>query len=47
MQMMKLLNMDEVALEVDSENPSHATKLYTDLGYRSYLQKRIMRKPLE
>ena len=47
MQMMKLLNMDEVALEVDSENPSHATKLYTDIGYRSYLQKRIMRKPLE
>ena len=47
MQMMKLLNMDEVALEVDSENPSHATKLYTDLGYRSYLQTRILRKPLE
>jgi len=47
MQMMKLLNMDEVALEVDSENPSHATKLYTDLGYRSYLQKRILRKPLK
>lgn len=47
MQMMKLLNMDEVALGVDSENPSHATKLYTDLGYQTYQQMRIMRKPLE
>jgi len=44
MQMMKLLNMDEVALGVDSENPSHATKLYTDLGYQTYQQMRIMRK---
>ena len=47
MQMMKLLNMDEVALGVDSENPSHATKLYTDLGYQTYQQMRIMRKSLE
>lgn len=47
MQMMKVLGMEEVALGVDSENLSGATKLYSGLGYRSYNRSVIMRKPLE
>ena len=47
MKMMKALGMEEVALGVDSENPSGATKLYYDLGYRSYSRSVVMRKRLE
>jgi len=47
MKMMKALGMEEVALGVDSENPSGATKLYEGLGYRSYKRSVVLRKPLE
>lgn len=47
MEMMKALGMEEVALGVDSENLSGATKLYSSLGYRSYNRSVILRKPLE
>ena len=47
MKMMKALGMEEVALGVDSENLSGATKLYYALGYRSYSRSVVMRKPFE
>ncbi|MEL7625418.1 MAG: GNAT family N-acetyltransferase [Anaerolineaceae bacterium] len=37
MAMFKALNMDEVALTADTENPTGAMRLYTGLGYRPYL----------
>jgi len=46
MKMMKALGMTEVALGVDSQNISSATKLYYGLGYRSYSRSVVMRKPL-
>lgn len=46
MKMMKALGMIEVALGVDGENLSGATKLYEGLGYRSYSRSLILRKPL-
>jgi len=46
MQMMKALGMTEVALGVDSQNISGATKLYYSLGYRSYWRTVVLRKPL-
>lgn len=39
MRMFKALNMTEVALSVDAENPSGALGLYTRLGYQTYLTK--------
>lgn len=47
MKMMKSLGMTEVALGVDSQNISGATKLYNDLGYRSYSRLVVLRKPLK
>jgi len=46
MKMMKALGMEEVALGVDSENISSATKIYYDLGYCSYKRSVVLRKPL-
>jgi GNAT superfamily N-acetyltransferase len=46
MKMMKALGMTEVALGVDSQNISGATKLYYGLGYRSYNRSVVLRKPL-
>jgi len=43
---MKALGMTEVALGVDSQNISGATKLYYGLGYRSHNRSVVMRKPL-
>jgi ribosomal protein S18 acetylase RimI-like enzyme len=45
MKMMKALGMTEVALGVDSQNISGATKLYYGLGYRSYNRSVVLRKP--
>lgn len=47
MKMMKALGMTEVALGVDSQNISGATKLYYSLGYRSYNRSVVMRKPMD
>lgn len=46
MAMFKLLNMDEVALTADTENPTGAMRLYTGLGYRHYLTSLELQKPL-
>lgn len=46
MRMFKALNMTEVALGVDAENPSGALGLYTRLGYRPYRTQMVLAKPL-
>jgi ribosomal protein S18 acetylase RimI-like enzyme len=46
MAMFKLLNMDEVALTADTQNPTGAMRLYTALGYRPYLTSLELHKPL-
>ena len=46
LKLMKLLNMQEAALGVDSENPNHATKLYADLGFQTESQTIVLRKSL-
>ncbi len=47
MKMFRLLNMDEVALTADTQNPTGAMRLYTALGYRPYLTSLELQKPLE
>jgi len=44
--MMKALNMQEVALTVDSDNPSGAQRLYLGLGYQPYQTSLDVRKPM-
>ena len=44
--MMKALNMREVALTVDSDNPSGAQRLYLGLGYQTYETSLDVRKPM-
>lgn len=44
--MMKALNMQEVALTVDSDNPSGAQRLYLGLGYETYETSLDVRKPM-
>jgi ribosomal protein S18 acetylase RimI-like enzyme len=46
MAMFKLLNMDEVALTADTQNPTGAMRLYTSLGYRPYMTLLEFQKPL-
>jgi hypothetical protein len=46
MEMFKMLNMDEVALTADTQNPTGAMRLYTALGYRRYLTLLELQKPL-
>ena len=46
MEMFKMLNMDEVALTADTQNPTGAMRLYTALGYRRYLTFLELQKPL-
>lgn len=44
--MFKCLNMDEVALTADTQNPTGAMRLYTALGYRPYMTLLEFQKPL-
>lgn len=46
MEMHKALGMTEVALGVDTNNPSGALQLYEGLGYKSYKSLIVYRKPL-
>ena len=46
MAMFKAMNMDEVALTADTQNPTGAMHLYTNLGYRPYRTLFELRKPL-
>ncbi len=46
MAMFKMLNMDEVALTADTQNPTGAMRLYTALGYRPYLTYLEFQKPI-
>lgn len=46
MAMFKCLNMDEVALTADTQNPTGAMHLYTNLGYRPYLTQLELQKPV-
>lgn len=46
MAMFKAMNMDEVALIADTQNPTGAMRLYTNLGYRAYRTVFDLRKPL-
>lgn len=46
MAMFKAMNMDEVALTADTQNPTGAMRLYTNLGYRPYRTLFELRKPL-
>ncbi|HOZ37604.1 MAG TPA: GNAT family N-acetyltransferase [Anaerolineaceae bacterium] len=46
MAMFKAMNMDEVALTADTQNPTGAMRLYTNLGYRAYRTLFELRKPL-
>lgn len=47
MAMFKLLNMDEVALTADTQNPSGAMRLYTSLGYQPYMTQLEFQKQLD
>ncbi len=47
MQQFKDLGMEEVALVVDSHNPSGALNLYTGLGYKAYATEIAYRKRLD
>lgn len=47
MAMFKALNMDEVALTADTQNPTGAMHLYTNLGYRPYQTLLELKKKLE
>lgn len=46
MAMFKAMNIDEVALTADTQNPTGAMRLYTNLGYRAYRTLFELRKPL-
>jgi mycothiol synthase len=46
MAMFKAMNMDEVALTADTQNPTGAMRLYTGLGYQPYLTLLEFHKPL-
>lgn len=46
MAMFKAMNMDEVALTVDTQNPTGAMRLYTNLFYWAYRTLFELRKPL-
>ena len=46
MAMFKMLNMDEVALTADTQNPTGAMRLYIGLGYQPYLTSLELHKPL-
>ena len=46
MAMFKAMNMDEVALTADTQNPTGAMRLYINLGYRPYLTTLELHKPL-
>lgn len=46
LKMMKALNLDELALSVDSSNATGALRLYEALGYRTYRKMVEYRKPL-
>ena len=46
MAMFKAINMDEVVLTADTQNPTGAMRLYTALGYRPYLTLLDLHKPL-
>lgn len=46
MAMFKAMNMDEVALIADTQNPTGAMRLYTNLGYQAYRTIFDLRKPL-
>ena len=46
MAMFKSINMDEVALTADTQNPTGAMRLYTALGYRPYLTLLDLHKPM-
>lgn len=46
MRMFKAMNMTEVALGVDAENPSGALGLYTRLGYKTYYKQIVYSKSL-
>ena len=47
MAMFKALNMDEVALTADTQNPTGAMRLYTNLGYRPYMTLLELHKSLD
>ncbi len=47
MAMFKAMNMDEVALTADTQNPTGAMRLYTNLGYHAYRTLFELRKPLD
>lgn len=47
MAMFKTLNMDEVALTADTQNPTGAMHLYTNLGYRPYMTLLELHKNLD
>jgi len=47
MAMFKALNMDEVALTADTQNPTGAMRLYTTLGYRPYMTLLELHKNIE
>lgn len=47
MAMFKAMNMDEVALTADTQNPTGAMRLYTNLGYRPYRTLFELRKRLD
>ena len=46
MAMFKAMNMDEVALTADTQNPTGAMHLYTNLGYKPYLTLLELKKPV-
>lgn len=46
MAMFKAMNLDEVALIADTQNPTGAMRLYTNLGYQAYRTIFDLRKPL-
>jgi ribosomal protein S18 acetylase RimI-like enzyme len=47
MAMFKAMNMDEVTLTADTQNPTGAMRLYTNLGYQPYLTLLELKKSLE
>ena len=47
MAMFKAMNMDEVALTADTQNPTGAMHLYTKLGYKPYMTLLELHKNLE
>jgi ribosomal protein S18 acetylase RimI-like enzyme len=47
MAMFKAMNMDEVALTADTQNPTGAMRLYTNLGYQPYMTLLELHKNME